>query len=327
LAFHQNRVKILRDGGEYDHWLAELKEASKVPIDGLDEVLFVQHLPKDWQDKVKELQAQGVPDKQIAKMISQTQTAKKGETRQELLRAAGHDPEKTLDSHSFKERGEGAAESLDNPFMGTEAADGLGVPLTQERTQKIALAAQAAGGDDPRAANLLKKAEAAKKALAAEQSRRAALPLTEASPEAEAPTTEATVDITDPAPPIGRILDEATLSVSEGVQSPPGTVPTPTQTDPAAAGAPTTTGRRPRSAKSSAKSSAAKASGTRSAKSTSGGSKSTAAKPTGTASTTKTTGKASGRTRAASGEKSATKSRTTKSTSRKSAARPTSAKS
>ncbi|WP_245831695.1 glycosyltransferase family 2 protein [Salibaculum halophilum] len=318
LAFHRDRVRILREGGEYDTWLAELKEAAKVPIDALDEVLFVQHLPKEWQEKVKELQAQGVPDKQIAKMISQTQTAKKGETRQELLRAAGHNPEDRLDSHSFKARGDGDAENLDNPFMGTEAADGLGVPLTQERTQKIALAAQAAGGDDPRAADLLKKAEAAKKALAAEQSRRAAPPAAEASPEAEAPTTEATVDISDPAPPINHILDAATLSVSEGVQSPPDTVPKPTGPE-AAATSGSGSGTAPRAKTKSAptKGRGAGAAGSKSGRATSTG-KAAKAKSGGTSS-----GKASGTT----SSKSAAKSRTTKSTSRRSANRSTSAKS
>jgi hypothetical protein len=318
LAFHRDRVRVLREGGEYDTWLAELKEAAKVPIDALDEVLFVQHLPKEWQEKVKELQAQGVPDKQIAKMISQTQTAKKGETRQELLRAAGHNPEDRLDSHSFKARGDGDAENLDNPFMGTEAADGLGVPLTQERTQKIALAAQAAGGDDPRAADLLKKAEAAKKALAAEQSRRVAPPAAEASPEAEAPTTEATVDISDPAPPIDHILDAATLSVSEGVQSPPDTVPKPTGPE-AAATSGSGSGTAPRA---KTKSAPTKARGAGAA-----GSKSGRATSTGKAAKAKSGGTSSGKASGTTSSKSAAKSRTTKSTSRRSANRSTSAKS
>jgi hypothetical protein len=317
LAFHRDRVRVLREGGEYDTWLAELKDAAKVPIDGLDEVLFVQHLPKEWQEKVKELQAQGVPDKQIAKMISQTQTAKKGETRQELLRAAGHTPEDRLDSHSFKARGEGDAENLDNPFMGTEAADGLGVPLTQERTQKIALAAQAAEGDDPRAADLLKKAEAAKKALAAEQSRRAAPSAAEASPEAEAPTTEATVDITDPAPPIDRILDAATLSVSEGVQSPPDTVPKPTGPDPAAkSGRGSGTTKRARTKSSPTKARGAGAAGSKSDRETS----------TGKAAKARSGGTSSGKASATTRSKSTAKSRTTKSTSRRSTNRSTSAK-
>ena len=92
LEFHAARVARLRATGEYDTWLAELKEASKIPLDKLDEVLFIQHLPKMWQEKVKEMQAQGVPDKDIAKMIADTQTAKKGETRSTLLAAAGETP-------------------------------------------------------------------------------------------------------------------------------------------------------------------------------------------------------------------------------------------
>jgi hypothetical protein len=59
-----------------------------VPLDKIDEVLFIQHLPKLWQEKVRELRANGLPDKTIAKMISQTQTAKKGETRAALMATA-----------------------------------------------------------------------------------------------------------------------------------------------------------------------------------------------------------------------------------------------
>ncbi len=92
MEFHAARVAKLRSTGEYETWVAELKEASKVPLDKLDEVLFIQHLPKQWQEKVKELQAKGVPDKVIAKMIADTQTAKKGETRSALMAAAGEGP-------------------------------------------------------------------------------------------------------------------------------------------------------------------------------------------------------------------------------------------
>ena len=318
LEFHRDRVRVLRASGEYDTWLAELKDAAKVPIDGLDEVLFVQHLSNEWQDKIKELQGQGVPDKQIAKMISQTQTAKKRERRQELQRAAGHNPEHKLDSHSFKARGEGDAENLDNPFMGTEAADGLGVPLTQERTQRIALAAKAAKGDDPRAADLLKKAEAAKRARAAEQSQRAAPSAAEASPEAEAPNTEATVDITDPAPPIDRILDAATLSVSEGVQGPPDTVPKPTGPDPAA---------KSRRGSGTTKRARIKSSPINARRAGATGSKSDRKTSTGKAGKANSGGTSSGKTCATTKSKSTAKSRTTKSINRRSATRSTSAKS
>lgn len=146
LAFHEERVRKLHDTGEYDHWLNELKQAAQIPLDGLDEVLFIQHLPKEWQAKVKELQAQGIPDKKIAKMISQTQTAKKGETRQAILAAAGENPADKLDASQLSSKDSQSA-SLDNPFMNTPEARALGVPLAQERTQKIALAARAGDGD------------------------------------------------------------------------------------------------------------------------------------------------------------------------------------
>lgn len=166
LDYHENRVRMLREGGEYDPWLAELREAGRVPIDKLDEVLFVQHLPKEWQEKVKELQSNGVPDAEIAKMIAQTQTAKKGETRRELLKVAGQDPDSKLDAHQLRDRGNTGRDNLaGNPFMNTKAAAVLGVPLAQERTQKIALAAQAADEDDPRTSQLLRKTEYVKKVV------------------------------------------------------------------------------------------------------------------------------------------------------------------
>ncbi|MEM9852760.1 MAG: glycosyltransferase family 2 protein, partial [Pseudomonadota bacterium] len=88
LDYHGARVDALRSTGEYDAWLHELREASKVPLDRVDEVLFTQHLPKEWQDRIKQMQEQGVPDKLIAKMIAESQTAKKGETRAALRAAA-----------------------------------------------------------------------------------------------------------------------------------------------------------------------------------------------------------------------------------------------
>lgn len=49
--------------------------------------------------------------------------------------------------------------------MNTEAAAGLGVPLMNERTQKIALAAQAADPNDAASAKLMAKAAVARRAL------------------------------------------------------------------------------------------------------------------------------------------------------------------
>ena len=164
LDFHAKRVEMLRSSGEYDQWLGDLKEASAVEIDKLDEILFVQHLPKEWQEKVKELQAAGIKDKKIAKMIAQTQTAKKGDTRKALLEAAGENAEEKLDAHQLKDR-KTSGDTLDNPFMNTEAAAGLGVPLMNERTQKIALAAQAADPNDAASAKLMAKAAVARRAL------------------------------------------------------------------------------------------------------------------------------------------------------------------
>ncbi len=151
LAFHAARVEKLRATGDYAAWVEELKEASKVSIEELDEVLFIQHLPKKWQEKVKELQAQGVPDKTIARMIAQTQTAKKGETRAELMAAAGIEPAKKPDAGKREETTEEAMSLDNNPFLEGGEAAALGVPLKQERTQKMLLAARA-GTDTAEAA-------------------------------------------------------------------------------------------------------------------------------------------------------------------------------
>ena len=83
-AFHGALVDKLRNTGEYDTWVRSLQEASQVPLSDVDQVLFIQHLPKAWQEKVHAMKAQGVPDKEIARMIKDSQTAKKGETRAEL---------------------------------------------------------------------------------------------------------------------------------------------------------------------------------------------------------------------------------------------------
>lgn len=204
---------MLRESGEYDSMLVELKEASKVELDCLDEILFVQHLPKEWQQKVKELQAAGISDKKIAKMISQTQTAKKGDTRKALLESAGENAEDKLDAHQLKDKSS-KGDSLDNPFMNTEAAAGLGVPLANERTQKIALAAQAADPNDAASANLMAKAAVAKRAMAASTAPKVA------------PTT-ATIDMDERAPTIDDIIEETTLEASTTIESPADTVPIP----------------------------------------------------------------------------------------------------
>jgi hypothetical protein len=202
LAFHAARVEMLRSSGEYDTWIADLKEASKVPLEKLDEILFVQHLPKEWQLKVKELQDAGISDKKIAKMISQTQTAKKGDTRKALLEAAGENAEEKLDQHQLRDK-ESKGDTLDNPFMNTQAAAGLGVPLANERTQKIALAAQAADPSDASSNKLMAKAAVAKREMAKHT---------------------ATIDLNQPAPSMEKIVQEVTLDASSNIESPADTV-------------------------------------------------------------------------------------------------------
>ena len=152
LEFHANRVKVLHSSGEYEKWVEELKKASEVPLDQLDEVLFIQHLPKVWQEKVKELQAQGVPDKTIAKMIAQTQTAKKGETRAALKQAAGAGEPVKEDKETADKREAQTEKAMtldDNPFMSGPEAAQLGVPLLKQSVARMkASAAKADQTDD-----------------------------------------------------------------------------------------------------------------------------------------------------------------------------------
>jgi hypothetical protein len=83
LAYHAARVDQLRHTGEYDAWVDSLREAGAVRIDQLDEVLFTQHLPKDTQDLVRKMQADGVPNKTIAKMIARSTGIRNAEKRQD----------------------------------------------------------------------------------------------------------------------------------------------------------------------------------------------------------------------------------------------------
>ena len=87
-AFHAAQVAQLRTSGEYESWLTSLKQAGETPFDKLDEVLFFQHVPKEWQERVRQMLAEGVPKKQIAGMIGDNQTARKGERRAALFSAA-----------------------------------------------------------------------------------------------------------------------------------------------------------------------------------------------------------------------------------------------
>ena len=81
LEYHRDRVEQLRGTPEYDAWLSELHKASEVPIERLNEVLFIQHLPSKTQKKVHELQAAGVADREIALMLSSVTESRKAKRR------------------------------------------------------------------------------------------------------------------------------------------------------------------------------------------------------------------------------------------------------
>lgn len=87
LAFHQANVDRLRATGEYDEWVTSLREAGQKRIDQLDEVLFTQHLPKETQELIRRMQSDGVPDKQIAKMIARSTGIRNAEKRQDATDA------------------------------------------------------------------------------------------------------------------------------------------------------------------------------------------------------------------------------------------------
>ncbi len=95
LDYHQANVDKLRSTGEYDEWVASLREAGKKRIDQLDEVLFTQHLPKETQELVKKMQEDGVPNEVIAKMIARSTGIRNAEKRkdatdaEELAQATG----------------------------------------------------------------------------------------------------------------------------------------------------------------------------------------------------------------------------------------------
>ena len=87
LEYQAGRVKVLRETGEYDEWVAELREAGKHTVDNLNEVLFTHHLPKAWQEKIKEMQAAGIPNKEIAKVVASSKLARKADRREAMAKA------------------------------------------------------------------------------------------------------------------------------------------------------------------------------------------------------------------------------------------------
>jgi hypothetical protein len=94
LEIHAERVAALRATGEHHRWLAELDRAAQVPFDRLDEILFTQHLPRAWQDKIAQFRAAGVPDRVLAAMVARSGGARKKARRAEMrARAAAGAPD------------------------------------------------------------------------------------------------------------------------------------------------------------------------------------------------------------------------------------------
>ncbi|MEL6701475.1 MAG: glycosyltransferase family 2 protein, partial [Pseudomonadota bacterium] len=87
LEYHAGRVQMLRDSGEYEEWVQQLREAGKHTVDNLNEVLFTHHLPKAWQEKIKEMQAAGIPNKEIAKVVAGSKLARKADRREAMAKA------------------------------------------------------------------------------------------------------------------------------------------------------------------------------------------------------------------------------------------------
>lgn len=92
VTFHTDRLAELRATGAYDTWMRQLRLASQVPFHRLDEVLFTKHLPRQWQEHVARLQAEGVPDRQIALAIARSTGAKRE------ARRSGRPPPRVEDS-------------------------------------------------------------------------------------------------------------------------------------------------------------------------------------------------------------------------------------
>jgi len=70
--WHHNRLAELRDTPGFAMRLKELEAAGRVPIDRLETLLFTQPLAPEGKRIVAEMQAQGLPDSQIARAVAQS---------------------------------------------------------------------------------------------------------------------------------------------------------------------------------------------------------------------------------------------------------------
>lgn len=69
-AWHQDQLDILRRSGDYDHWVADLTEAAKLPFEEVDDVLYIKFLSEDARARIEAIRATGVPDREIARSIA-----------------------------------------------------------------------------------------------------------------------------------------------------------------------------------------------------------------------------------------------------------------
>jgi hypothetical protein len=70
--WHAARLAALRDTPGYDARMAALAEAAAVPCDALDRLLFVQPLAPAGKRMVARMQAEGIPDAQIAGHVARS---------------------------------------------------------------------------------------------------------------------------------------------------------------------------------------------------------------------------------------------------------------
>ncbi|QXT40829.1 glycosyltransferase family 2 protein [Gymnodinialimonas ceratoperidinii] len=89
LAWHARARDALRASPDYARRMAALEEASQTPFDALDAVLFPQPLAPQGKETVAQMQAQGVPDREIARAVAQSvrrmEHMRDAEDAQELL--------------------------------------------------------------------------------------------------------------------------------------------------------------------------------------------------------------------------------------------------
>ncbi|MEJ6389496.1 glycosyltransferase family 2 protein [Gymnodinialimonas ulvae] len=71
-AWHADHRRIMRAAPDFAQSLAALQTASDIPFDALDEVLFTQPLAPAGKDLVARMQADGVPDRDIARRLART---------------------------------------------------------------------------------------------------------------------------------------------------------------------------------------------------------------------------------------------------------------